>query len=137
MKKVFLSIIVTFIFSAGFACPICGCGVGGFYVGLLPTYKGQFIGIRYYYSHYETRLKDDPSQYSHDYYRTAELYGGISLGRKWQLLGFVPYHINYQNTDDGAVRNNGLGDISLLLNHLVLQTSHLNTKKHSSFRQEL
>ena len=138
MKKLFLSFILFFFLSAAFACPICGCGVGGFYIGLLPTYQSQFIGVRYQYAHFETRLKNDPSQYSHDYYRTAELYGGITFGHaNWQLLGFVPYHINYQNTDDGIVKNNGLGDISVLLNHKILQTSHLNTKKHSLFKQEL
>jgi hypothetical protein len=137
MKKATLSIVFLFALSVSFACPICGCGVGGFYVGLLPTYKGEFIGVRYQYARYETHLKDDPGQFSHDHYQIAELYGGIQLSNKWQLIGFIPYHINYQNTDDGVIRKNGLGDMSFLFNRNILQTSHLNTKKHTSFRQEL
>ena len=135
MKKLFLSIILLFILSSSFACPICGCGVGGFYIGLLPTYKSQFIGIRYQYSHYETHLNADPTQYSHDFYRMIELYGGVSIGSKWQVLGFLPYHFNYQNTDDGIIKRNGLGDISMLANYKIWNTSGL-TKNNKSFSDE-
>lgn len=126
MKKIFFSILFTGIISASFACPICGCGVGGFYIGLLPTYKSQFIGLRYQYAHYETHLKDQLGQYSHDYYKIVELYRGITIGGKWQILGFVPYHFNYQNTDDGVIKRNGLGDVSALAiikygKHRILQ----------------
>ncbi len=126
MKKIALFIITLFIIPVSFGCPICGCGVGGFYIGLLPTYNGKFVGVRYQYSHYETRLKDDPGQFSHDYYKIAELYGGITLGTKWQLLGFIPYHFNYQNTDDGIKRKNGLGDASIVANYEVWKSTGLN-----------
>ena len=135
MKKLFLSIVLLFILSGSFACPICGCGVGGFYIGLLPTYKSQFIGVRYQYSHYETHLNADPTQYSHDFYRTVELYGGITIGSKWQVLGFLPYHLNYQNTDDGIIKRNGLGDISMSTNYKIWNTSGL-TKNNKSFSHE-
>ena len=127
MKRLLLSLVFVFVaLSASLACPICGCGVGGFYIGLLPTYNGKFVGVRYQYSRYETHLKGDPTQYSHDYYKIAELYGGISLGTRWQLLGFIPYHFNYQNTDDGIVKRNGMGDASVLVNYNVLQKVHVN-----------
>lgn len=129
MKKLFLLIVLAFLLNASYACPICGCGVGGFYIGLFPTYRSQFVGIRYQYAHYETHLNDDPTQFSHDYYSIAELYGGLTFGKKWQLLGFVPYHFNYQKTDDGIVRRNGLGDITALLNYKVWETSGLNKKE--------
>ncbi len=136
MKKLFLSIILLFTVPviAIYACPICGCGVGGFYIGLLPTYKSQFFGIRYGYSHYETHLNNDTTQFSHDHYHQVELYGGVTLGR-WQLMGFVPYHINHQITDDGIVDRNGLGDISLLANYKIWESSKLN-KNNTSFAQE-
>ncbi|HEY2726759.1 MAG TPA: hypothetical protein VGI61_06275 [Parafilimonas sp.] len=135
MKKLFLSSIIFFIVIASNACPICGCGVGGFYIGLLPTYKSQFIGIRYSYSHYETHLTDEPDQFSHDHYHQAEIYGGITLSNHWQLLGFIPYHFNHQITDDGIVDHNGLGDVSVLANYKLWSSSKLN-KNNSSFNQE-
>ncbi|MEO8861768.1 MAG: hypothetical protein ABI358_10120, partial [Ginsengibacter sp.] len=69
MKRLSLSFFLFFIISASFACPICGCGVGGFYIGLFPTHNGKFVGVRYQYAHYETRLRNDPGQFSHDYYK--------------------------------------------------------------------
>lgn len=135
MKKLFLSIIILFILSATYGCPICGCGVGGFYIGLLPTYKSHFIGIRYQYAHYETNLTDEPDQFSHDHYHQVEIYGGITLGNHWQLLGFIPYHLNHQITDDGIVDRNGLGDITLLANYKLWQSSNLN-KNNNAFAQE-
>lgn len=134
MKKFFLSLILLLVLYTSFGCPICGCGVGGFYIGLLPTYKSQFIGIRYLYSHYETHLNDEPDQFSHDHYHAIELYGGVTLG-KWQLLGFVPYHFNHQVTDDGVVDRNGLGDISVLANYKIWQSSKRN-KNNKTFSQD-
>src|SRR4029079_1506292 len=87
MKKFFLSFIFLFMLSAAFACPICGCGVGGFYICLLSVNQTSFIGLRYQYSHYDTRLADEPDQFSKDYYHVVEVWGGITLGQKWQLLG--------------------------------------------------
>lgn len=136
MKKIALSFVALFITLFSVACPICGCGVGGFYIGLLPTYNGKFVGVRYEYSHYETRLRNDPRQFSHDYYKLAEWYGGIALGTKWQLLGFIPYHINYQNTDDGIKRKNGLGDASIVANYRVWQSIGLN-KNNKQVTQQL
>ncbi len=120
---------------ATYACPICGCGVGGFYIGLLPTYKSQFIGIRYEYAHYETHLNNEPGQFSHDHYHQMEIYGGVTLGKHWQVLGFIPYHFNHQITDDGIVNKSGLGDVSLLANYKLWQSSKLN-KNNSFFKQE-
>ena len=135
MKRIVLITIVLFYSFYSNACPICGCGVGGFYIGLLPTYKSQFIGVRYQYSHYETHLNDEPDQFSHDHYHQVELYGGVTLGKHWQLLGFVPYHLNHQITDDGVVDKNGLGDISFLANYKVWQSSNF-SKNGKTFRQE-
>ncbi len=135
MKKVIfiLCILICSLYSK--ACPICGCGVGGFYIGLLPTYQSKFFGLRYSYSHYETHLTNQPDQFSHDYYKQVELYDGITIGKHWQLLGFVPYHFNHQVTDDGIINRNGLGDITMLANYKLWQSSNF-TVTNKSFKQE-
>ena len=137
MKKIFVLGIILFASVQSFACPICGCGVGNFYLGLLPNFKNHFVGVRYQYMQYHTQLKDDISQFGNDYYKTVELWSGWSIGNKTQLLAFVPYQINTQNTDDGIMKKNGLGDITLLVNYKLFQKTKMNTAKRSSTSQEL
>lgn len=113
---------------SSFSCEICGCGVGNFYMGNLPRFKTSFIGLRYHYMRYQTVLASDPSQFSNDYYKTAELWGGINLGSRWQALVFAPYRINRKVSDDGIVESSGLGDISVLAQYSLLHTRTAGTR---------
>ncbi|MDB5199036.1 MAG: hypothetical protein JWO92_999 [Chitinophagaceae bacterium] len=122
MKRFFLTVFTFLIIFSASACEICGCGVGNFYLGLLPHFNSKFFGVRYQYTHYHTQLASDATQFSNDYYKTVELWGGINIGSKLQLLAFVPYHINKQFTDDGIKTQNGIGDVSLLLNYNLLHS---------------
>jgi hypothetical protein len=117
MKKILLTFLSFVILFSAFACEICGCGVGNFYLGLLPHFNSKFFGIRYQYMRYHTQLAGDASQFSNDHYKTVELWGGMNIGSKLQVLAFVPYHINKQYTDDGIKTVSGLGDMSILLNY--------------------
>jgi len=137
MKKSIISIAALLFFMQCHACPFCGCGVGGFYIGLLPTYKSTFFGVRYETMSYATHVKADATQFSYDHYTVAELWGGVSVGKKWQLLAFMPYHINLQNTDDGAKHQNGIGDATVIANYRLWQTSKVNFKTKSLLKQEL
>jgi len=121
MKKFFSVILMTIVisFSKIDACDICGCGVGNYYIGILPQFNHQFFGLRYHVSGYSTRLASDPTQFSRDFYQTIEWWGGWNLGKKIQLLTFVPYNFNHQNSDDGVSSKKGLGDIIFLANYKV------------------
>ena len=135
MKKyLFIIVLIAFTISSN-ACEICGCGVGNFYMGVLPNFKKGFIGARYQYNNYHTVIASDATQYSNDYFKTIELWGGINLGKKWQLLGFVPYNFNKQNSDDGATNNIGLGDITLMGNYKLL--NNFSSSKSKFFEQSL
>ncbi len=112
-----------------YSCDICGCGGGNFYMGLLPNFNNKFIGIRYHYIQFYTKLASDASQFSHNYYNTAEVWGGWNIGKKFQLLGFVPYYYNKQADDDGVSYKSGLGDITLMMNYQLLHTRSMN--KHN------
>src|SRR5882757_2006664 len=96
-KKIFVSAgLILLISFTSKACPICGCGTGNLYMGLLPDFKYHFIGLRYHYTQYYTQLISDPSQHSTNYYNSIELWGGIRVSKKFQLLAFVPYYENKQ-----------------------------------------
>ncbi|MGE5105948.1 MAG: transporter [Sphingobacteriales bacterium] len=118
MKKRILFILVLLVsMFPSHACDICGCGTGNYYIGNLPQFNQKFIGLRHQYKYFTTHLKDNPEQFSKDFFQTTELWGGWNLGKKWQALVFVPYNIIHQKTDDGIMNHSGLGDVALMINY--------------------
>lgn len=127
MKKILLVIVITILSNATLsACEICGCGVGNFYMGILPGFQSKFIGMRYSYQHYQSVMAKDASQFSNDFYKTTELWAGWNMGTHWQVLAFVPYTSNRKISDDGVKTTVGLGDISLMANYQLLGTRRNN-----------
>ncbi len=98
-------------------------------MGLLPDFQKGFIGMRYHYSQFHTTLLSDPSQFSNNYYNTIEIYGGVNIGKRFQVLGFIPYYLNKQVDDDGITTPNGLGDITVLGQYKVFNITHLNSRQ--------
>lgn len=137
MKKKIVFIIILFLGLSADACPICGCGVGNFMMGLLPGYNSKYIGLRYQYIQYHTEISSDASQFGNDYYNTVELYGGLNINKKWQLLALVPYHFNIQKSDDGIFRNNGAGDITMLANYNIFTSTKKNADKKILTNQQI
>lgn len=127
MKKI-ISIFFIFISTVTIskACELCGCGTGNLYIGQLPGFKTRFIGVRYQYMGYKSEMATDKSMFSKDSYQTTEIWTGWNMGKRWQALAFVPWQFNRKLTDDGIKENNGLGDISLLVNYQLLHTMHTN-----------
>ncbi len=136
MRKITLIFIIAISFSSAYACTICGCGGGNFYMGLLPNFNNKFIGIRYHYVRFHTQLANDATQFSTNYYNSMELWGGWNIGKKWQLLGFVPYYYNKQVDDDGTTCKSGLGDMTLMANYQLLHSKSMN-KNNKSIEQVL
>lgn len=123
MKKYFIATILLIVASSSYACSICGCGGGNVYMGLYPNFKSKFIGIRHNYSEYHTSLFNNSDQFSHNFYNTIELWSGLNIGKRWQLMAFLPYHFNIQNDDDkGRTTKSQFGDITLLANYKLYAT---------------
>ncbi len=129
MKKyVFLLCIVLMSFASE-ACEICGCGLGNYYIGLLPQFSRSFMGVRYQFSRFHTVMKNDATQYSKDLFQTVEVLGGINLGKRWQVLALVPINFVHQVSDDGSFDSKGLGDVLLMGNYKVFDQSSCKAKQ--------
>jgi hypothetical protein len=136
MKRIILFVLLIFSIHETFACDICGCSSGNYFIGPFPQFNKHFVGIRYSFRTFNTVLKSDHAQFSKDFYQTTELMGGMKIGKRWQLLTFVPFNINYSATDDGLKQSSGWGDITLLGNYNVFDKIAL-TKDTESVSQQL
>lgn len=111
--------LLTAIFSVSAvqACDICGCGVGSYYIGILPQFNKRFIGLRYQHKQLSTHLGPFGERTpitADETYQTAELWGGWNIGKKFRVLAFVPYNFNERISQDGAGRKDGLGDMAFM-----------------------
>jgi hypothetical protein len=104
------------------ACEFCGCGVGNFYLGILPQFHRQFVGIRYQAQRYDSHVGLHPSLATSEYFQSTELWGRFYPVSRLQILTLVPYHINQQTTTSGNVYLDGLGDIPILANYNLYNT---------------
>jgi hypothetical protein len=98
------------------ACDICGCGVGSYYIGLLPDFKQRFAGLRYQYKTMRSHLGPGGSASyltTDETYQTAELWGGWNIGRKFRVLGFVPLNFSERSNQGISKSKTGLGDIAV------------------------
>ena len=137
MKRFFLAtVIALFSFTAANACEICGCGLGNYYIGLMPQFSHKFFGIRYQFRNFHTMIANDPTQFSHDYYKTVELWGGWNIGKKWQIIALLPYNFIHQVSDDGITNNQGIGDIAVMVNYKVFNKVST-TQNNKAFAQQL
>jgi hypothetical protein len=131
MKRIFSVILMMTIisFSQVRACDICGCGVDNYYIGILPQFNHTFFGFRYHFSRFNTRLTNDPTQFSRDFYQTVEGWGGWNISKRFQVLAFVPYNFNRQISDEGISRPSGVGDITFLGNYRVFESQSVANSK--------
>lgn len=98
------------------ACDICGCGVGNNYIGILPEFSKKILGVRYRYNSLHTHLgAGGQATYltTRESYRTAELWTGWTIGKRFRLMANLPINFNEKSNQGTTSIRNGLGDASL------------------------
>lgn len=118
------------------ACDICGCGVGGYYSGMLPQFHKNFIGLRWRYSQFRSDIGHELEgidALSTELFHTLELTARYYPHRRVQLLAFIPLNLNTRLAPNGNYQLAGLGDVSLLALYNVYNTSFIAEKtiKHN------
>lgn len=124
MKNIFSTAVLLLLLKSASACDICGCSSGSYFIGPYPTFQKHFVGVRYSFRKFESRMDADPSEFSNDLYQTVELYGAINIGKRWQLIGFLPYNINRQEMEHHAHTHRGVGDVTVLVNYGFVQRAN-------------
>ncbi|NLU93450.1 transporter [Chitinophaga sp. Ak27] len=127
MKKISILCIILLSSYATSACDICGCGVGSYYIGLLPDFKQRFIGLRYQHKTMRSHLgPGGTTSYltTQETYQTAELWGGWNIGRRFRVLGFVPVNINSRENQGVTTSKSGWGDVAAVGYYQLLDKQH-------------
>jgi hypothetical protein len=68
MRKFPLFVFLFLAVKATYACDICGCSSGNYFIGPLPQFRLHFFGTRYSYRTFHTRLATDHTEFSNDFY---------------------------------------------------------------------
>ncbi|NLR57857.1 transporter [Chitinophaga polysaccharea] len=131
MKKISILCIILLSSYATSACDICGCGVGSYYIGLLPDFRQRFIGLRYQHKTMRSHLgPGGTTSYltTQETYQTAELWGGWNIGRRFRVLGFVPVNINSRENQGVTTSKSGWGDVAAVGYYQLLNKQHTTEK---------
>jgi hypothetical protein len=103
MKKYFILFVFIFIETNLIACDICGCGSGSYYIGLMPQFHKNFVGIRYRYSIFDSHLGHS----HHGIFATQETF------RTTEIWGrFYPHQVANTYVDNVEVRLRPIASIS-------------------------
>ncbi len=133
MIRICVFILGLLVAIPGNACDICGCSAQGLSLGLLPGLSSHFVGVRYHYrqfnSEHPSQFTPGAREWSYDHFSTAELWGRVSISPRIELFGFVPYnhYVLEQHHSEQPIKrtsNSGLGDVSALLNVVILRTEN-------------
>lgn len=109
------------------ACDICGCGVGSYYLGILPDFSDKFVGLRYQSKLLTTHLGPGGERTpltSDESYRSIEAWGAWNFGSKWRVMAILPYNFNSRALENGSLKGQkeGLGDVVGILNYKLFES---------------
>lgn len=137
MKKIILILSFLCSLASTKACDICGCGVGSYYLGLMPQFHKNFLGLRYRTMRFESHLNSYVLR-TKEYFRTTEVWGRFYVTPKIQMMAFLPYSFNTQtDVNNSAKQLQGLNDIALIANYNLFDFSMKNDTTMRKFKHHL
>ncbi len=108
------------------ACALCGCSSSNNYLGVLPDFYTNFIGLQYQYRSFTSfrpanfDYRGESSSVSHESYNTALLWGRFYISKNVHLFVFVPVVSNSKLEDGIHANTQGIGDASALADVTLL-----------------
>ncbi|WP_338811796.1 hypothetical protein V9L05_10350 [Bernardetia sp. Wsw4-3y2] len=110
------------------ACDLCGCGAGSYYLGVMPQFQKNFVGLRYRSASFDSHLGGN-SNYSslfetQERFYTAEIWARFYPHPKLQILAFLPYQWNFQDENKITKSISGMADASVLAQYEIWNTTN-------------
>lgn len=117
--------VAALLINSGTACGICGSAAGGSYLGVLPQYQKNFVGLRYQMRSFETThpfsiIPGMSGRKSREFFQSVDLAGRYCPGRRWQILGFFQYQYLQQTINGNTTTIQGPGDPMVLAYYSLL-----------------
>jgi hypothetical protein len=97
------------------ACDVCGGAGTGAYLGMMPQFQRNLIGLRMQTQKFVTEATH--AEEAADQYQRYELLAAYYVAEKLQLLAIVPYQFNQREEGSLETDLSGWGDISVLGNY--------------------
>lgn len=121
-----LALVVLFLLSFSFSAESCngGCPSGGGYMGIVPQFNKNFIGLRYRMRTFSTEghSHGDNHLVSKHLFQTAELWGRFYPSKRVQAFVFLPYQFNSESVNHETSRIENIGDMSFIFNYNLINT---------------
>ncbi len=114
------------------ACDLCGCGAGSYYLGVMPQFQKNFVGLRYRTASFDSHLGQTGggnSNYSslfrtQERFYAAEIWARFYPHPKLQLLAFLPYQWNFQDENNQTKSLSGIADASIIAQYEIFNTTN-------------
>ncbi|MDQ6481411.1 hypothetical protein [Dyadobacter sp. LHD-138] len=119
IRSFLMTLLLAPLFSQ--ACDICGCANSGSYFGLMPQSNKSVIGIRYNHLNFTTHPASQVLR-TEEKFNVTELYTRFFPIKRVQIMAFLPYRMDQQITTSGTKKQNGFGDMTILINYNILNT---------------
>lgn len=108
-----------------FSCDICGCAAGTGYLGVLPQFSKNMLGLRFQYSralhpYGNVNTNDKSSLVLEDRFYQTETWLRYYPAERWQLFVNVPYAVHERIETNRTTTISGIGDIRLNLNYTLV-----------------
>ncbi len=121
MKKRYLLLIVfgLAVQVTAQACNSCGSVAAGGGIGLLSTYKNNFISASWQFSRFHSNSEYEISTL--DNFHLFELSGNYYFTNKIRVQVFLPFKFNVRQEDNSVLSNGGISDARVIGSYSVLK----------------
>lgn len=113
------------------ACDACGSAMSSGQMGILPLFYKHHVGVQRASRSFATYHEQGNAKvlHSRERFQSAEIRGRYTINQRWQVLAWLPFSSNQQTTNEVTTAYKGVGDLSAIVLHRLLNKTK-NQWKH-------